>query len=189
MMLSTHEIVKFLTEKMPLNAFLIGSAGAGKTYLIRELIRNLVGRGYIELYMDREYNLHEYIDLIKRFKAETMNIKRDYPFKSNNFIKLVKAVFKRDNSSYKLVIVDDTDRLIESLEEFIKKLFEDGYNYIMLYQDIPEKIKNLSKYLDYLIISPRMNRLKLMKILNMKIDTDTYLALQTKRFTWLIYKA
>jgi adenylate kinase family enzyme len=173
MILSTDKVVEFLTGKTPINVFLIGPAGAGKTYLARELIKNLVRRCYIELYVDRDYSYHEYMKLIKKFNAEIVDIKRGDSFKSDGFIKPINLIFRIENPRYKLVIVDDMNRLIEKFEEFIKKLHKDKYYYILLFQGMPDNIQKLSRFIDYIIISPR----------RMFEAKSMY---KIKRFTWLI---
>ena len=182
MILSTSEAVDFLVGNSPLNAFIIGYAGAGKTYLIKKLIPKLVGKMCIELYADRDYSYFEYENLIKKFNAEIMDIDKEYPFKSNSFIKPVKIVFEGNNSVHRLAIVDDVNRLVEDAEELVNNLVENKYNYILLLLDIPENMQSLIQHTDYLIISSND------KILNRKMNLNTNLNQLPKRFTWLLMK-
>jgi len=183
MILSTSEVIDFLAGKSPLNAFIIGFAGAGKTYLIKKLIPKLVGKMYIELYADRDYSYFEYKTLIKKFNAETINIEKGYPFKSNSSIKPVKIMFKGNNSLHRLAIVDDVNRLIEDAEELINNLAENKYNYILLFLRTPENMQSLIRHTDYLIISSSD------KILGREMNLNINLNQLPKPFTWLMIKS
>ena len=103
---------------------------------------------------------------------------------------LVKIMFKRNNSSHRLTIVDDVDKLLRNIEGFVKDLHRDRYNYILLFLDAPENLSNLIQHVDYLIISlwMRFKLAKINKILNMEIDQNIYLNLTPKSFTWLMIK-